>query len=150
MHNAPAVTYPVGRPQLAAMLASTLWLAGLAATLAWWADADAAGWRQAAAALALAGSGAWALASWLRSPAGELRWNGLEWTTPRGGTAAALDVALDLQQVLLVRCPGTRSAGWFWLERRRCPQRWLDLRRAVYSRARPQAPPPGPPPAATS
>ena len=130
---------------MAAMLASTLWLAGLGATLAWCANGDGAGWRQVAAALALAGSGGWALSSWLRSPAGELRWNGLEWTTPRGGTAAALDVALDLQQVLLVRCQGTRSAGWLWLERRRCPHRWRDLRRAVYSRARPPALPPGPP-----
>ena len=150
MHNAPSVAYPVGRPLLVVLLAGSLWLAGLAVTLAWWATADPAGWRQVAAGLALVGSGGWALASWLRSPAGELRWDGLEWSGPRGGNALALDVALDLQQVLLVRFPASGSPGWLWLERRRCPQRWPDLRRAVYSRARPQAPPPGPPPASTS
>ena len=35
------------------------------------------------------------------------------------------------------------------LERQRCPQRWFDLRRAVYSRASPQARPSARPPAAT-
>ena len=150
MHSAPSVTYPVGRPQLAAVLASCLWLAGLASVLAWGFQAGSAGWRQAAAALVLAASGGWALRSWLRSPAGELRWDGLEWTVPRGGTTLVLNVALDLQHVLLVRCPASGPAGWLWLERRRCPQRWLELRRAVYSRARPQAPPPGLPPAAIS
>ena len=149
MHNAPSVSYPVGRPLFAGLLAASLWLAGAVVTLFWAHEADVPGWRQAAAALALAASGGWALRSWLRSPAGELQWDGAAWTAPGKPGAGVLAVAADLQQVLLVRWHAADCTHWFWLERRRCPRRWLDLRRAVYSRARPQALPSAPPPAAT-
>ena len=149
MHNAPSVSYPVGRPLFAGLLAAGLWSAGAAACLVWTFRSDAAGWRQAAAAVALAVTGLWALMAWLRSARGELRWDGAGWTAPGDGAAGVPEVALDLQHLLLVRWQAPRSGGWIWLERRRCPPRWPDLRRAVYSRARPQALPPGGTPAAT-
>lgn len=149
MHNAPSVSYPVGRPRVAGLLAAGLWLVGAGVTALWLQQADAPGWRQGLAATALAAIGAWTLRSWLRSPSGELQWDGAGWTGPAGAAGGALDVALDLQQVLLVRWQAPASPRWLWLERSRCPQRWLDLRRAVYSRARPQALSAARPPGAT-
>ena len=149
MHNAPSVSYPVGRPLWAGLLAAGLWTAGLAVTWLWLRESAAPGWRQAGAALALAVTGAWCLHAWLRSPRGELHWDGSAWTGPHAEGAGCVEVALDLQQVLLVRWLAPESAHWIWLERRRSPHRWLDLRRAVYSRARPRALPAGRPPAAT-
>ena len=152
MHNAPSVSYPVGRPRLAGLLAAAIWLAGAAATLLWLHQTDAPGWRQGLACGAVLGAGAWALTCWIRSPVGELRWDGADWTGPPGCCGNSLDVALDLQHVLLVcrRAPG--SVQWLWLERTRCPHRWLELRRAVYSRASPPGVPglpPARPPVAT-
>ena len=148
MHNAPSVSYPVGRPRLAGQLAAGLWLVGAASTFFWLREAGPA-WGQAAAATALMAIGIMALLSWWRSPRGDLHWDGTAWTGPAGGALDSLDVALDVQRALLVRWQAAPSAGWLWLERSRCPQRWLDLRRAVYSRARPPALPPARPPVAT-
>jgi toxin CptA len=149
MHNAPSVSYPVGRPRFAGLLAAGLWLVGAGVTAVWVQQADAPGWRQVVATIALAVLGSWALFSWLRSPSGQLQWDGAGWAGPAGAAGGAPDVALDLQQVLLVRWQAPASPRWLWLERSRCPQRWLDLRRAVYSRARPQALSAARPPGAT-
>ncbi len=149
MHNAPSVSYPVGRPRLAGLLAAGLWLAGVAVALLWLHQADMPGWRQGVAAAALLATGAWALLSWIRSPSGELHWDGAAWTGPCGCGAGAIEVALDLQHVLLVRGQWSGPARWLWLERSRCPHGWLELRRAVFSRARPAAPPRARPPVAT-
>ena len=148
MHNAPSVSYPVGRPRVAGLLAAALWLAGAVVTLLWLREAADPGWRQGLAATMLAITGAWALRSWSRSPQGELRWDGTSWTWPGGAGATGLDVALDLQRILLVRRRESGAAHWLWLERSRDPQRWLDLRRAVYSRARTEAPDGAKPPMA--
>ena len=149
MHNAPSVSYPVGRPLFAGLLATGLWTAGVAVTWYWLRESDAPGWRQAAGAFALGVSGAWSLQVWLRSPRGEMHWDGAGWTAPHTAGTGSVEVALDLQQVMLVRWLGAHSAHWIWLERGSSPQRWLDLRRAVYSRARPPALSPARPPAAT-
>ena len=150
MHSAPTVSYPVGRPRFAGMLAAGLWIGGAAVTLFWMRESEAPGWRHVLAALALLASGAWALLSWLRSPRGEVQWDGASWRVPPASSTACFDVALDLQRVLLVRWTGTgATAHWLWLEHRRSPNRWLELRRAVYSRARPPALPPARPPVAT-
>jgi toxin CptA len=151
MHGAPSVTYPVGRPFVPVLLAAALWLVALAAMLAWTFSADAVDWRQGAMAALLAVTGGFASLSWLASPSGELQWDGAGWSAPALAVtgAGALEVALDLQRLLLVRLHAPGVSHWVWLERRRCPHRWLDLRRAVYSRATPQALPPVRPPAAT-
>ena len=149
MHSAPSVSYPVGRALFAGLLALVLWTAGAAVTWLWLRDSDASGWRHAAGAILLALIGGWSLLAWLRSPRGELQWDGAGWTAPQEASAGSLRVVLDLQQVMLVRWLPPQSGQWIWLERRRSPQRWLDVRRAVYSRARPQALSPARPPAAT-
>ena len=149
MENAPSVSYPVARPLVVGLVAAGLWLAGAATTVAWTLQADAAGWRQGAAALAVAACGGYALLGWMRLLTGELRWDGTGWMAPRCDTPGSLQVALDVQWLLLVRWVGPAGSRWLWLEQQRCPQRWRDLRRAVYSRARPMALAAARPPAAT-
>lgn len=95
--------------------------------------------------------GLWLLAAagashfWWRQPRGVLQFDGQAWTL--GPTAKSFsgplalsvppEVLLDLQAHLWVRIvPSGHSSQWLWLERSSQPERWMDLRRAVYSRAR--------------
>lgn len=141
LHHAPAVRYPVVRSRWLAS-ALVLWsLAGGLALAAW--VAGGAGMQFGAIApagllwLACSALAAW---FWRTSPCGTLAWSGSEWTLepPQGMAAgvvcATLQVRLDLQRCLWVRCqPDSGRALWLWLERGSAPQRWGDLRRAVYS-----------------
>ena len=95
--------------------------------------------------------GLWLLAAagashfWWSQPRGVLQFDGQAWTL--GQTAKSFsgplalsvppEVLLDLQAHLWVRVvPMGRASQWLWLERSSQPERWMDLRRAVYSRAR--------------
>jgi hypothetical protein len=146
MHGAPSVSYPVGRCRFAAVLAASLWLAGLLALAAWTAQAPGPGWRQGLAAAALAAGAVAAGAAWWRGPRGTLRWEGGQWSWQDGAgggdaPSGSVHPRLDLQRWLLVAWrgePGT--ARWLWLERERAPSDWEALRRAVYSRARTEGP----------
>ena len=79
----------------------------------------------------------------LRRPAsGWLRWRDGGWSW-QGGWAATpqavdrVELACDLQRVVLLRLWGEAGAPrWLWLERSRDPQRWDDLRRAVWAARR--------------
>ena len=152
MHDAPSVSYPVGRSRWAGALAASLWLAGLAGTLLWSAQPQLAFWRLALAWGAVAAAGLIALRACWRAPRGVLAWDGAGWTwAPHGAGAETgeLQVALDLQHLLLVHWRASGARRWFWLERAG-GERWDELRRAVYSRARPAALPAAAPPAAKS
>ena len=142
MHSAPAVSYPVGRSRLAGALLLLIWLTALAATGLWWAQVQVAGWRWGAAVLLLACTGAFAAWHWWHAPVGTLAWDGESWNWSAKGRVEAgePDVRLDLQHWLLLRWRGGQGGCWLWLERAPLAERWEDLRRAVYSRARPQAP----------
>jgi len=99
----------------------------------------------------LVAAGALAAWRWRAQPTGHLAWDGAGWTWEAGAapaTAGRLRVSVDLQRVLLVQWRGDGPAHWLWLERAGAPERWADLRRAVYSRARPDALPLAQPPAA--
>ncbi len=154
MHNAPSVTYPVGRCAVHGAVLAGLSGLGLLA-LAWL----AAGWPAARAVWLWGGGLVWlswsalALLVWWRSPGGQLQWDA------RAAPAAAMpgaraggwrwhgigDVApdlervewvLDAQKVLLLRLhPRAMRARWVWLEARRDPGRWDDLRRALTTHA---------------
>src|SRR5690606_17362221 len=85
---------------------------------------------------------------WWRQVSGWLRWDGQSWTLePDSSHAAVLaltsapEVLVDLQSCLWVsaRLSSGRAHVWLWLDRSSQPERWMDLRRAVYSRARPGA-----------
>ena len=139
MHNAPSVSYPVGRSPLAGGLAAVLWLLGALVTVQWVLDSQVSGWRLAAAVIALAFAALAAGWNWWIMPRGTLAWDGQSWTwTCAAGTdLGAVEVRLDLQLCLLLHFRGQAQALWLWPERARCAERWDDLRRAVYSRARP-------------
>src|SRR4051812_28685247 len=99
MHDAPSVSYPVGRCVLAAVIAQVVWLAGVLAWLAWVLQAPA-GWRQSIGAGLLAATGIAAFVAWRRSATGLLAWDGQGWRWADGSGEAdgRVAVALDLQQ----------------------------------------------------
>lgn len=138
MHNAPSVTYPVGRSLFFGRLVLVVWLLGAMSTGWWCWHAAAMGWRQwlVLTSVPLAGLVAWS--SWHRMTPGELRWDGQLWLWNPGEQAepGRLAVHLDLQGHLLL-CLHLDSSHkrWCWAERASLPERWGDLRRAVYSPA---------------
>ena len=143
MHNAPAVTYPVGRSSIRGALGLVLWLLGVAAVTGWALTAPDARLVVAAASLCL-GVAMLAAVSWWRTEAGQLKWDGDDWQLHLHGRADGGKpvVALDLQACLLLRWQAAGgTGGWLWLDRASAPARWDDLRRAVYSRAIVDAPP---------
>jgi toxin CptA len=138
MHSAPSVSYPAGRSRFAAALLLLAWLLGGAVTALWWLQSQSPGWRLIAACLVLAAAGAFAAWNWWHSEAGMLAWGGetWSWSDGRGSHTGTIKVSLDLQRCVLLRWTSEIGSHWFWLERARSAERWDDLRRAVYSRAR--------------
>ncbi|MDQ3271051.1 MAG: hypothetical protein M3Q12_02620 [Pseudomonadota bacterium] len=111
-------------------------------TAGWWLAAPGFDWRigTAATAAVFAGMAAWL--GWRSAPVGQLHWDGQVWRWESPGYQAgtpvlALAVALDLQRILLIRLDNHDHASmWLWAHRSAFPERWLDLRRSVYSRRR--------------
>lgn len=140
MHNAPPVAYPLGRSHFQGAALVGLWLAGLLVTVGWWLAAPAFDWRHGIAMAAVVAVGTAAWLRWRNAPIGQLRWDGQVWlwesaAYPSGMPVRALSVALDLQRTLLLRLDNHDHASlWLWAHRAALPERWLDLRRAVYSR----------------
>jgi hypothetical protein len=109
------------------------------------AQAPVSGWRLGAAATALALGAAAAGWNWWRMPQGTLAWDGHDWAwiAAAGTQTGRVETCVDLQSFLLLRFTGQSERRWLWLERSLCRERWDDLRRAVYSRARSQSLPDG-------
>ena len=143
---APFVRYPMARSSvLGFCLAALAAMGGL--LLGAWALSDAVKTPLhlgIALAVWILGAGC-ALHFWARSPVGELFWSGQSWSTESlSGVqqpVSAVEVCLDLQAFVWLRLhrPGLQPQ-WVWLERSSAAERWLDLRRAVYSRPKPGAP----------
>lgn len=138
MHNAPSVSYPVGRSRFAAAVLSVLWLLGAVATVSGWLHAPAAVGRWGGAAVLLALAGLLAARNWRRQTSGLLAWDGEGWSWSGAGAleTGMPEVCVDLQNRMLVRWVAGGTTRWFWLERADRTAHWDDLRRAVYSRAR--------------
>ena len=150
MHGAPSVNYPVGRSRFLGAWLLAAWLTGAAANVGWWFQAQPAPSRLLPAVLVLVGAGLIAWHGWSRTTGGELAWDGEHWSWA-GTTDAAnrgVDVGIDLQRHLLLRWGSGPGSRWLWIDRASRPERWDDLRRAVYSRATPQALAGAQPPAA--
>lgn len=143
MHNAPSVSYPVGRSLVAGGIAAAVWSLGVLVAVQWILQSQVSGWRLGVAGIVLAFGATAAGWNWWIAPRGTLSWDGQSWVwTDAGGTdVGAVEVRLDLQRCLLLRFRSHPASRWLWLERSHCAERWDDLRRAVYSRARPQTPP---------
>ena len=140
--HSPVVHYPLQRPVL--LWRIWKWAAVLsAAVLLMWL------WRGAGESWGLpasVGAASWTLAVWavrhslLRWPQGYLHWDGKFWMLVRdeasSSVLASLQVIADMQQLLVLRLePQQGRACHVLLEKKWAPERWLDLRRAVYSSA---------------
>ena len=122
MHNAPSVSYPVGR----CAFARYLWAGGLCYGLS-----VELGRRQLARQ-----RGA------LRWQQGLCHWHAEPEPVIANESVRALpgigqvNPVLDLQNILLLRWQplsyvGQPDVRWFWLDRRSCPDDWLAVRRAL-------------------
>jgi len=142
MHNAPSVSYPVGR----CAFQRWLYLAfTLMASAAWCTWALLQGLRVSlwlsACCLVLAVVLGWR--EW-RLPLMTLTWDGQVWclhgaSNQINDQLGAIDVCLDVQKALLLKWqPSSDKLGasmrWLWLGHERSPAHWEDLRRAVYAR----------------
>ncbi|NCP40359.1 MAG: hypothetical protein GW848_07615 [Rhodoferax sp.] len=137
MHNAPVVSYPVGRSYFHAAVVVCMVFAGAANLLVWTVQPDLLLARHTVAWLVWLLCLFFAAWGWWRSPQGDLRFTGdsWQWVDPAQTQQVTLGVQLDLQQTLLVRTSDAQSrVRWLWLAHARQPQRWLDLRRAVFAR----------------
>lgn len=155
MHNAPSVTYPVGRCAVHGGVLALLAVLGLLALalLAFFWSPFGVTWLSIGGLVWLTWS-ALALRTWWFSPQGQLHWDaraaatttvgvdragGWRWM---GSGAATTDLervewVLDAQTTLLLRLhPRSGRTRWVWLEARRDPGRWDDLRRALTNHAR--------------
>ena len=98
-----------------------------------------ANWRIGLAIAVLLGTGVAVRDGWRHTSTGQLAWNGESWrwesSDYQAGIAAEeISVIADCQLALLLRLENQNGAGlWLWLEKRAMPDRWMDLRRAVYS-----------------
>ena len=96
-------------------------------------------WRLGAAFVAVVCAGVSARSGWLKLPLGQLAWDGKAWrwesaTYQTGLAEYDVSVIADFQSRMLLRLENPASASlWLWPERDGFPERWLDLRRAIYS-----------------
>lgn len=87
-------------------------------------------------------AGVTAFVSWRTCCSGQLTWDGECWHWDTLGDLSSTDeftlaVVVDAQSalLLLLEKPGN-TRYWFWIERVSQPERWMDMRRAVYSSRR--------------
>ncbi|MEY2677351.1 MAG: hypothetical protein RLZ00_43 [Pseudomonadota bacterium] len=141
MHNAPSVSYPVGRCAFQRWLYFGFMCFTSAVLLAWALNQGlSAGWM---AALMAAVLGAW-LGWKALGHVGTLTWDGQAWYLHDQNSGAddalgEVDVTLDVQKALLLRWMPTSDtlhgkSQWLWLDSQTLSERWQDLRCAVYQR----------------
>ena len=93
----------------------------------------------ALAIIAVLLAGIAARTSWICLPGGQLAWDGDVWRWESAGYQAGiaeheLSVVADFQHSLLLRLENqARASLWLWVEQNTMPERWMDLRRAVFS-----------------
>ena len=142
MHNAPSVSYPVGRCAFQRWL-YTFFTVATSSVLLTWSLSQGFSWPWCVAALA---SALGVCMGWRASQhAGTLTWDGQVWCL-HGQSRASEDalgqvqVSLDMQRALLLRFQPVSEtlhakSVWLWLGAEVAGTHWQDLRRAVYQRA---------------
>jgi toxin CptA len=141
MHNAPSVSYPVGRCAFQRQLYLFLLLATLAVLSAWALNQGVTRVWCAAALLAMVGGvlGAFSLRFFAT-----LSWSGQRWclhdqSGKKPDELGEVEVILDTQKTLLLRWQPTSdklptSFVWLWLGAELSSSRWQELRCAAYQR----------------
>jgi toxin CptA len=143
-HYAPVVQYPIGAALLLrGAVAGVIALVGV--VLMVWGLQSPSGNMLApivmASLLYILCAGIAAKFAW-QLPRGNLHWDGRIWHWGDQALEAddGLCVHFDAQHCMLLSLRFKRQADvWLWLERRAAPAHWGDLRRAVYSRPKPNA-----------
>ena len=140
MHNAPAVSFPVGRSRIQGWALGAAWVAGAAVCACWASVIDAAGWRYSLALAMPLVTGVLAWFGWQRQIGGSLHWDGICWqleTPPLASTASLMGqvaVHLDFQRFMLLSLrPDNDAVRWLWLDQCADVAHWQAFRRAVHS-----------------
>jgi toxin CptA len=143
MHNAPAVSFPVGRSRFQAGFIALFWLVAVAVQVVWASQLARSDWRIWVGAVVVLAVGVLAAREWWKSPQGRIRWDGKFWTFElaqiglKAAEPATAEVSpvLDFQWVmlLLLRFESGRAI-WCWLDRPAKVESWMALRRAVFAR----------------
>lgn len=140
MHNAPAVSFPVGRSPFQGGLLGLLIGLGFFAVVIWTFESENPDWRHCMAACSCVVISVWVGWSWWRTAIGSFSWDGVAWHWTVGTQSVRVlpETVLDLQSTLLLRLhvDENRGIAWVWLDRASGPSRWMALRRAIYCRAR--------------
>lgn len=138
MHNAPAVSFPVGRSRFEGGLLLAGFLLACSVAALWIGDQAPMDWRPALALLAAVLTGLVAGWRWFRAPSGMLHWDGQQWQLELASAAlpGRAIMRLDLQAWILLEFQAeTGQLHWFWLHHDRQTRRWSALRRALCARA---------------
>lgn len=144
MHNAPSVSYPVGRCRWQRGIYASVVLLTVVVLCAW---VSLQGYSWAfGLACAAAMVGAWSGARTLRQTA-TLVWDGQVWclhSQSQGAEDAfgTVQAVVDLQKALLLHWQPTSDtlpvkSQWLWLGADVASASWLELRRAVFQRVHP-------------
>jgi hypothetical protein len=139
------VVFPLGRSSFLRGVLLVFWVSGLLSVLLWWNVMRQFDWRLLLAGFSVLLAGIAARITWKNLPGGQLAWDGdvWRWESPgyqTGESEHALSIVADFQQRLLLRLENQAGASlWLWVEQNAMPERWLDLRRAVYSPHRSRA-----------
>jgi hypothetical protein len=141
MHNAPSVSFPVGRCAFLRVLYIILTLFTSAVLLSWTlVQSWHIGMGFALCLGVLCAWWGWRDIQWQ----GVLHWTGQQWQLEGAPTrdnttlaVAAPQVCLDAQSILLLRLTplsgATEAKRWLWCQRRSAAPQWQDFRRAVYA-----------------
>jgi toxin CptA len=139
------VVYPLGRSSFLRGVLLVFWVSGLISVLLWWNVMRQFDWRLLLAGFSVLLACLAARITWKNLPGGQLVWGGdvWRWESPgyqTGESEHTLSIVADFQQRLLLRLENQDGASlWLWVEQNAMPERWLDLRRAVYSPHRSRA-----------
>ncbi|WCM89563.1 hypothetical protein [Acidovorax sp. NCPPB 3576] len=141
--HAPATRHVVSRSRWLGCFIAAALLAGLCGFAAWVMGSAGSPLVRSVVFVALWGSAAGlAWRFWFRLPQGTLDWDGLHWSLIQGSgmpVAGELVVHTDFQSFLLVQLHAIDGrTAWLCLERMGREDGWAALRRAVYSRPKPE------------
>jgi len=129
----------VGRSYFLGGLLLVAWLAGLLSVLLWCYLTWQSGWRLTLGLLVVLGAGVAVRTGWNKTVSGQLTWNSEVWcwesaSSPTERCEHELSVIADFQNRLLLHLENQAGVSlWLLVEQSALPERWLDLRRAVYS-----------------